>query len=444
MTVRNDVQQLGRVRADVVVAPGTKIAGVRTKLVALAQAVLGVPVNKLATTLHNVLTTMAEDLSGLISSLEIKTADLDEQVGAALVGPGSSTDRSVPVFDGTTGKLLADPALITIPTGGTIQIADLVNITKDSDSPTILLVDNGNSGNFSAAQLSLASDGGTAVIARRGTAYIGGTDRLHIDDPDRIQFAIGSDVAHLDSSGFDLTGDAALDGAVTVNDSGADKDFRVESSGRTAMLFVDGGSNAVGINTSAPASERLHVKGDTQAWVRIEASTNTAGIEFKSTTISHQAFQLDTGQNMVFRNTTGSHSGSLYFDYKSNTNFRHGASTTVMQLSGADRAIFNRFINFGDTELTISGGAVTAVSSYHSIDTESDAATDDLDTINGGSDGDLLILRAANSARTVVVKDGSFIQLAGGADCTLDHINDTLTLIKRSATWVELSRSDNS
>ena len=37
------------------------------------------------------------------------------------------------------------------------------------------------------------------------------------------------------------------DGAVTINDSGADVDFRVESDGNTHMLFVDGGNNRVGI-----------------------------------------------------------------------------------------------------------------------------------------------------------------------------------------------------
>ena len=40
---------------------------------------------------------------------------------------------------------------------------------------------------------------------------------------------------------------ANLDGAVTVNESSADADFRVESNGNANMLFVDGGSNLVGI-----------------------------------------------------------------------------------------------------------------------------------------------------------------------------------------------------
>ena len=49
------------------------------------------------------------------------------------------------------------------------------------------------------------------------------------------------------------------DGAVTINDTGADVDFRVESDGNSNMLFVDGGNNRVGIGTNAPQNE-LHVE----------------------------------------------------------------------------------------------------------------------------------------------------------------------------------------
>ena len=43
-----------------------------------------------------------------------------------------------------------------------------------------------------------------------------------------------------------------LDAAVTINESGADVDFRVESDGNANMLFVDGGTNRVGIGVSGP------------------------------------------------------------------------------------------------------------------------------------------------------------------------------------------------
>jgi len=94
------------------------------------------------------------------------------------------------------------------------------------------------------------------------------------------------------------------------------------------------------------------------------------------------------------------------------------------------------------TELTISAGVVTATQSRHTIDTESDDATDDLDTINGGTGGDFLILTASSNARSVVVKDATGnLRLAG--DFTMDNSQDTLMLMRAGTTWVEISRSNN-
>jgi hypothetical protein len=61
------------------------------------------------------------------------------------------------------------------------------------------------------------------------------------------------------------------------------------------------------------------------------------------------------------------------------------------------------------TELTLSSGAVTVTQSFHSIDTESDASLDELDTISGGTLGDKLILMPADSSRTVWITDNGNI-----------------------------------
>lgn len=94
------------------------------------------------------------------------------------------------------------------------------------------------------------------------------------------------------------------------------------------------------------------------------------------------------------------------------------------------------------TECTISSGVITVSNSYHSVDTEASAATDDLDTINGGSEGYILVLSAEDSARTVVCKDGTGnLHLVG--DFSMDIITDTITLISTGTYWLELSRSNN-
>ena len=111
-----------------------------------------------------------------------------------------------------------------------------------------------------------------------------------------------------------------------------------------------------------------------------------------------------------------------------------------------DDVVCTTFARLGDrSTLTIASGVVTATGSSHRIDTEGAAASDDLDTISVTGDRDfaLLVLHPANTARTVVVKNGSGnIQLAG-SDCTMENINDTLTLFWTGGVWLELSRSDN-
>lgn len=100
-------------------------------------------------------------------------------------------------------------------------------------------------------------------------------------------------------------------------------------------------------------------------------------------------------------------------------------------------------LSFGEpTELTISSGAITVTGSLHYVDTQSDAATDDLDTINGGDDGDILILQSAASARDVVVKNGTG-NIDCGSDRTLNTSDDKIMFVKRSANWQMISFADN-
>ena len=102
------------------------------------------------------------------------------------------------------------------------------------------------------------------------------------------------------------------------------------------------------------------------------------------------------------------------------------------------------FIGLGSpATLTIAGGVVTATRSCHLIDTEGGAATDNLDTINTGVEGDILVLGSVASARVPKAKDGTGnLRLAG--DFSFTGVVDKLTLIKHSSgNWHELGRSTN-
>ena len=87
------------------------------------------------------------------------------------------------------------------------------------------------------------------------------------------------------------------------------------------------------------------------------------------------------------------------------------------------------------TELTISTGAITATQASHTVDTESDAASDDLDTVNGIAENEFVIMRPANDARTVVFKHGTGnLECVGNSDVTLDDGHDCVLLLGLSST----------
>lgn len=59
------------------------------------------------------------------------------------------------------------------------------------------------------------------------------------------------------------------------------------------------------------------------------------------------------------------------------------------------------------TELTIASGAVTVTQALHTIDTESDAASDNWDTASGTVANQVYVFTPASAARTVVIRDAS-------------------------------------
>ena len=119
-----------------------------------------------------------------------------------------------------------------------------------------------------------------------------------------------------------------------------------------------------------------------------------------------------------------------------------GTGTKALVVYG-NIATSGGFINVGaEIELTIATGVITVTRTSHTVDTEGDAASDDLDTINGGSAGDIIYLRAASSARTVVIKNLTG-NIVCGADFSLTSGNDSIMLVKRSTTWIMHSKADN-
>lgn len=100
-----------------------------------------------------------------------------------------------------------------------------------------------------------------------------------------------------------------------------------------------------------------------------------------------------------------------------------------------------------NTVAEIQSGAITAFSPYMVVDVEGLAAsTDDLDTINGGSYGKSVSIRASNASRTIVVKDATDnIRCPSAGDFSLDNQKDVIALRydAQITAWLTVSASSN-
>ena len=149
---------------------------------------------------------------------------------------------------------------------------------------------------------------------------------------------------------------------------------------------------------------------------------------------------------VVQRDASGS--GTLDIGTSTNHNVDIIANgVTVMTATPAGDATFaddvrvNGLFRYADmSEVTIAAGAVTVTQNLHYIDTEGDAATDDLNTINGGVEGMMLICRVAVGGRDVVFKNGTGnIFMGDSADVTLSTTADNIMLCYYAGSWHVLS-----
>lgn len=90
----------------------------------------------------------------------------------------------------------------------------------------------------------------------------------------------------------------------------------------------------------------------------------------------------------------------------------------------------------------IVSGVIYATSNFMDVNTEGAAATDDLDSINGGYEGMVVTLRSYSNSRIVVVKNGTG-NLVMAADFSLNTTKKTITFVKVGSSWYETSRSSN-
>jgi len=104
-------------------------------------------------------------------------------------------------------------------------------------------------------------------------------------------------VAKVPAAGVDL------DGAVTVNESSADVDFRIESNGNTHMLFVDGGNNRVGFITAPDLGTGVHIR-QADSGADVDSDANQLVIEDSDNCGLSITGDIPTDKFFMFRENT--------------------------------------------------------------------------------------------------------------------------------------------
>lgn len=103
-----------------------------------------------------------------------------------------------------------------------------------------------------------------------------------------------------------------------------------------------------------------------------------------------------------------------------------------------------KLIGMAATELTIASGVVAVTQLVHVVDTEADASSDDLDSLTGGQAEQIVMVRPASGARTVVLRHAigaNKIATPGGISISLAEDTDWALLAHNGTQWSVIGSS---
>ena len=201
------------------------------------------------------------------------TADLATGLSTAITKDGQTTiTANIPManykFTGLgTGSAAGDSANLS-----QVQSTAVKLLASVSGADTITAVGSPNVAAYVAGQMFYfvaagANTGAVTInidslgaksITRDGTTALAAGDIqsgevcVIVYDGTQFQLVNGaSQSAAIVTNSLTVNGTSSLDGAVTINDSGADVDFRIESDTNANAFFLDGANGNVGIGTSS-------------------------------------------------------------------------------------------------------------------------------------------------------------------------------------------------
>jgi hypothetical protein len=236
-------------------------------------------------------------------------------------------------------------------------------------------------------------------------------------------------------------------GAAAITATGVVTGATIEATGDTSA----GDTSAIGytaaeglILTGQGSTNDVTIKNDADAQV-LSVPTGTTNVKIENSLFIRGQADADADDaafGQLWVNTATPN--ELYFRNDTGTDFLLSTTSPTLVAPIITTGTISKLIIPSTSELTIATGAITATASRHTVDTEDNAASDDLDTINGGTDGQILILQAADTSHTVIAKDGTG-NLALASEHSINNTEDVLVLMYNStlSKWVELLYSNN-
>ena len=191
---------------------------------------------------------------------------------------------------------------------------------------------------------------------------------------------------------------------VAFNEGSADLDFRVESDANTHMLFVDGGTNHVGIGTPSPQhplSIRHSDKADPQIHLETASYGNSYGVKI------HAASTNESGTVSSFTNI---------YKTTASVNTRLNVQQHISYVSNTATSDYQYWSAGGSEQLRISGGG--------SVSVAGNLLAEDIKAKGSGG----LTLQTDDGVKRIILEDGGNVVInETGVDADFRVESDTNT-----------------
>ena len=251
------------------------------------------------------------------------------------------------------------------------------------------------------------------AIAEKVSVFKNGADAFISFGDNSVNWAVGIDQSE---SQFQINKTSVM---------GSNQVLTLDSSGNVKIgdgsLAAIGGGPTLGMVGAAPEiTLRDTATGTPYAWI----ATNDSG-------------------NLVLAADEGETAASSKISFKVDGDEQATIDSTGLATFSAGIALSGGHLKLGGfNALTVASSAITITSNVHQVDNDGSSNPVDLDTINGGDTGTILILRSLTGGRDTKLKDGEDNLFLNG-DFTLASSHDTITLVKVGSNWQEISRSTN-